>query len=113
MGPNIDSNTTPFKIAAWCFIVSPILTPAIMVAPIVLYLQRDDLTPRFPGHYNFLMRTFWLSLIGLVLVALASALGGPMGFVIWVVWIVGRGWVTLSKLEAGTDQPDPKHLWWG
>lgn len=106
-------NTTPLKIAAWCFIVSPIITPAIVIAPIALYLERQNLALSFPGHYEFLMRTFWIALIGLVLVALASTLGGPLGFVIWVVWIVGRGWVTLTKLGEGQDQPDPKHLWWG
>ncbi|MGB1088867.1 MAG: hypothetical protein ACPG06_10900 [Alphaproteobacteria bacterium] len=102
----------PLKIAAWCYIAAIVITPSLVIAPLVLYLQRDSLTAAYPGHYEFLMRTFWLSLIGLLLVGMASALGGPLGFVIWVVWLVGRGWVTLSHIAKNEDQADPKHLWW-
>lgn len=106
-------NTSPLKFAAWCYIISPILTPALIAAPIVLYLQRQQLQATLPGHYTFLMRTFFISILGLVAVALASALGGPLGFVIWVIWIVGRGWTTLSLISDSKEQDAPNHLWWG
>jgi len=88
------------------FIVTAFLSgwPSI-IAVIINYVKRSDVRGTYlDTHFGWQIRTFWYALlwlvIGAVLIAtiIGMVIGIPMLVLVglWVLYRIGRGWITLS-----------------
>ena len=102
--------------------VMGILTPALIVtsflfgwpsiiAVIINYVKRDEVRGTYlESHFRWQLRTFWYSLLWLVVAFLCmiTLIGIPLAIVvaggtgIWVVYRIIRGWMALSQHKAMT-----------
>ena len=102
--------------------VMGILTPALIVtsflfgwpsiiAVIINYVKRDEARGTYlESHFSWQLRTFWYSLLWLVVAFLCmiTVVGIPLAFLvaggtgIWVIYRIIRGWMALSQRKAMT-----------
>jgi uncharacterized membrane protein len=87
-------------------IITAFLTgwPSI-IAVIINYVKRDEVRGTYlHSHFGWQIRTFWYTLLWLVIAAMlfATVIGIPLGYIlvvaagIWVTYRIGRGWMALS-----------------
>lgn len=102
-----------FAIAAIVAIAShglPVMGPLVgvlgIVAIIVCYVKRDDAAGTWvASHLTWLIRTFWWSLLWVVIALLTAVtiIGIPLAIVmvvltgLWVIYRIIRGWIALSN----------------
>ena len=77
---------------------------------IVAYIKRGDVAGTIlESHFTWLIRTFWISLIGGIIgMVLTLAFIGwfvLLAVTIWYIWRVAKGWL---KLNDGEALPDPQ-----
>jgi uncharacterized membrane protein len=82
----------------------------LIVGVIIAYVKRDEARGTWQAsHYQWLIRTFWWSVLFLILGAAASVI--LVGFLIiflagvWLVWRIAKGWIRLSQWR-GVENPD-------
>lgn len=94
----------------------------ILIGVIIAYVARDGAGPVARSHYEFLIRTFWPALIGMLLVFLIGAVGMVLSLVLigipivmgaiflfcalWV-WFLVRCIVGVVYLARGEAHPRP------
>lgn len=81
-----------------------------IVGVIIAYVKRDDARGSWQAsHFDWLIRTFWWSLLFLILGAAATIVF--VGFLImflagvWMVWRIAKGWIRLSQWR-GVENPE-------
>ncbi|HET6970083.1 MAG TPA: hypothetical protein VFH92_03065 [Phenylobacterium sp.] len=92
---------------------------------IVAYAQQGSAGPVMRTHYTFLLRTFWIGLVWMVLAGLVLAVGIPLSFIligipllilaklmfaVGAVWYGVRCVVGLVYLNRGEPYPRPEAL---
>lgn len=73
----------------------------MIVGVVIAYTSRADSDPLLTAHYDFQIRTFWISLLYLAIVLILfplAALLGPL-LVIWLIVRCVRGIVSLQRGE--------------
>lgn len=89
-------------------IVLPVIS---LIAVIMAYLYRGDAGTVLQTHYQFLIRTFWISLLFQITGVLTWVFGiGWIIFAIWIFWILAR--CIKGFRIAGRDLPHPKPTGW-
>jgi uncharacterized membrane protein len=94
----------------------------ILIGVIIAYVARDGAGPVARSHYDFLIRTFWPALIGVLVAGAAMVVGvvlslvligfpilfaaGALFLAIWV-WVMVRCIVGLIYLSRGEAHPRP------
>jgi uncharacterized membrane protein len=94
----------------------------ILIGVIIAYVARDGAGPVARSHYDFLIRTFWPALVGLLMVFLIGTVGlvltlvligfpilmgaGFLFLALWV-WILVRCIVGVVYLARGEAHPRP------
>jgi len=94
----------------------------ILIGVIIAYVARDGAGPVARSHYDFLIRTFWPAVVGLLMVFLIGTVGLVLTLVLigfpilmgaaflflalWV-WILVRCIVGLVYLSRGEAHPRP------
>ena len=92
------------------FIVTAFLTgwPSI-IAVIINYVKRNEVRGSFlDSHFSWQIRTFWWSLLWVVIAGLLIAtfigmvIGVPMMLVVglWILYRIVRGWLALTSRKA-------------
>ena len=92
------------------FIVTAFLTgwPSI-IAVIINYVKRNEVRGTFlDSHFSWQIRTFWWSLLWVVIAGLLIAtfigmvIGVPMMLVVglWILYRIVRGWLALTSRKA-------------
>lgn len=87
------------------FVVTAFLTgwPSI-IAVVINYVKRSEARGTWlESHFRWQLRTFWFALLWMIIAGLLAAtlIGIPIAFLsilvvgIWVVYRIGRGWLTL------------------
>jgi uncharacterized membrane protein len=97
----------------------------IVIAVIIAYAARAGAGPVMRTHYDFIIRTFWLSLAGIVIGAVIAFWGLIFSIVliglpfVWLGWTVcGLVWLwALVRLIVGVlalanGQPHPRPYGW-
>jgi uncharacterized membrane protein len=94
----------------------------ILVGLVIAYANRDTAGPKMASHYAFLIRTFWMSLVWVVIAGVLVLFGGilsiilvgipilMLGLFIWAVigiWFTVRCIVGLLHLSQGEAYPRP------
>lgn len=77
---------------------------------IVAYIKRGDVSGTImESHFTWLIRTFWITLIGgIVGIVLLFIFIGWIVLIavgVWYIWRVAKGWL---KLNDGEALPDPQ-----
>ncbi len=81
-----------------------------VVAVILAYINRKGAPEWLASHYEFQIRTFWLSLLFWIAAAVLTSVGiGVVLFVAVGLWVVVRAIIGLSTLLKGQPYPTPKN----
>lgn len=84
-----------------------------LIGVIIAYLKRQDAYGTlWETHFTFIIRTFWMGVVGIVVAALTSfiGIGILLGFVVALWWLVRS---IVGLLRAIDDRPilNPE-TWW-
>lgn len=104
-----DDKTLPVVIYA--LHIASLVTGGLtsLIGVIIAYISRKDAPAWLASHYEFQIRTFWLTLLFSVIGLILTPVG--IGVVVLVavgVWLVVRCVVGLSTLLKGQPYPTPK-----
>ena len=92
------------------FIAAPLNGITAVIAVILAHVSRAGAPEWLASHYEFQIRTFWLSLIFAIGAAMLSVFGvGIVLFAAIGVWAVVRAIVGLSTLLKGQPYPPPRN----
>jgi uncharacterized membrane protein len=90
------------------YLVSLVVGVTSIIGVIMAYVYKDAAPESLYSHYRFLIRTFWIGLLYvLVGMALAVVAIGYLIILFWVVWLIVRCVKGLQYLERGEPHPDP------
>ena len=95
----------------------------ILIGVIIAYVARDGAGPVARSHYDMLIRTFWVAVVGLLMVFMIGTVGliltlvligfpilmgaGFLLLALWV-WVLVRSIVGLIHLSRGEAYPRPE-----
>lgn len=105
MNENTQTNSTSTaKVIYILLIVGTIIGITAVIALIMAYVNKDDSTDWLQTHYQFQIRTFWISLLYMATgIVLLNFLIGYLILLFTFFWIVIRCAKGLKKLE--NNQP--------
>jgi len=89
------------------FVTGGILGVATLAAVVLMYIKRSDTAgTMYASHFDWLLRTFWWSLLWLAisLIAMVIFIGwlGVIATVVWVLYRLIKGWLALLEGSAPT-----------
>jgi uncharacterized membrane protein len=90
-------------------LASVVLWLTAVVGVIVAYVYKDDAPLWLQSHYRLQIRTFWISIVYLLLGVLS--LGAVVGIAIllfWLVWFLVRCIKGIRYLNRGQAYPNPE-----
>jgi len=105
-GPDLRTLThIAYGLFALGFLTSGVLWVATLASVVLMYVKRSDTAgTMYAQHFDWLLRTFWWSLLWLAIAAIATLIAiGWLGVVIalaWVAYRVIRGWLALYSGAA-------------
>jgi len=81
-----------------------------IIGVVLAYVRRGDVRGTYlEGHFTYLIRTFWIGLLGGLASVLLMLIG--IGFLlifavaIWIIYRIVKGWIALAD---GRPIPDPE-----
>lgn len=89
------------------FLTSGFLGVATLAGVVLIYIKRSDTAGTlYAAHFDWLLRTFWWSILWLALSAITTVVFvGWLGIVATLVWVLYRlikGWLSLLSGSAPT-----------
>lgn len=111
-----DTNTV--KLTYLLYLVGLFTAVPIIVGLIVAYVARAGSSSGAHTHYDFLIRTFWLGVVGFVLAAIATAILAITIILAWIpftllwIWFVVRCVTGLLIVMRNERHPEPNTLGW-
>ncbi|MYK53095.1 MAG: hypothetical protein F4032_15120 [Gemmatimonadetes bacterium] len=79
-----------------------------LIGVIMAYVNRSNAPEWLASHYRFQIRTFWISLLYLVVgIVLCFIVIGVVVLVFWVIWMIIRCAKGLKYLSREEAYPDP------
>ncbi|MEM1129944.1 MAG: hypothetical protein AAGH83_05405 [Pseudomonadota bacterium] len=91
------------------YIVGAVFSPLAIVGLIIAYRQRGENRPLLHSHYTFLIRTFWIALLGIAIALLMTGMGiGFLLYVVVVVWYLIRAIKGIVWLKDGKPIENPQ-----
>ncbi len=89
-----------------CGIVAPLLP---VIGAVFAYINKDIADKTFASHYTFMLRTFCIGVIGLIISAVTTViLIGPILYVCLAIWFILRIAVGFKYLL--NDLPHPNYM---
>lgn len=96
------------------YLVSFVTAITALIGVVLAYVNRGDAPAWVQSHYAFQIRTFWWSLLAVVVGSLLSVFGvGLLILFAWMVWMIVRCAVGLSRLSENRPIDRPDSLWTG
>ncbi|MEZ5692721.1 MAG: hypothetical protein R3D99_02480 [Altererythrobacter sp.] len=98
-------------IISLCYLGSFITGITGIVGIVLAYVWKDDAADWERSHYTYLIRTFWIGLIGSVIsfVLMIVLIGFLTGLAV-AVWVAVRSVMSLVKAQKREPMPDPETL---
>ena len=96
------------------YLASLIFGVTAVIGVVIAYVNRGDGPEWLWGHYEFQIRTFWISLLYLVIILILSLI--YFGFLLiplWYIWIIVRCARGMKYLARGEPHLDPKSWLFG
>jgi uncharacterized membrane protein len=103
---NSNSNTNRL---IYILYLANLLIPFLgLIGVIMAYINKDDAPAWLQSHYQFQIRTFWLSLIfGIIGLILTMIIIGYLILFFTVIWIIIRCAKGMKYLDNQQAHPDP------
>ncbi len=94
--------TLPIVVYVLYLLAVPTALLSLLIGVVIAYANRDRAGPAARSHYEFLIRTFWLSLVCLLVGLAVCVVGGLMlaGAKLWYVVRCILGIVYAARHEA-------------
>jgi uncharacterized membrane protein len=93
-------------------LASLVLMVTGIVAVVIAYIYRDEAPAWLQSHYQLQIRTFWISLIPLVIGAMTWwVLIGQLVLILWLVWFLVRCIKGIRFLNLRRPYPNPDSWW--
>jgi uncharacterized membrane protein len=92
-----EDKTLPM-VAYVLYLLGHVTGVTILIALVVAYANRASAGPVAASHYNFLIRTFWMSLGWWVVGVAMIAVGFPLSFVLVGIPIFVLGWLVIGAI---------------
>ncbi|MDO5640555.1 MAG: hypothetical protein Q4G28_11885 [Neisseria sp.] len=110
--PAPDNLRTPAIIVYALYIASLVVGITLIAGVIMAYLKRDDMRGTlYYNHMQYLIKTFWYSIIGYIIGALTFALAvGGIVLIVVSIWFIYRVVAGFIKLYDG--KPVSPDGWW-
>ena len=98
-------------IISLCYLASFVTGITGIVGIILAYVWRDSAEEWERSHYTYLIRTFWIGLVGSVIsfVLMIVLIGFLTGLAV-AVWVAVRSVMSLLKAQKREPMPDPETL---
>jgi len=96
------------KVVYILYLVGIIFGLTGIIGVVMAYINKREAPDWLQTHYQFLIRTFWIGLL-YVLIGMVSSviLIGYLVLLFWVVWLVIRGVKGMKSLDQKEAHPDP------
>lgn len=102
------TNTTTPKLIYILYLAGIVIPFVGIIGLVMAYVNKDDAPEWLQSHYQFLIRTFWIGFMYLVIGAILSViLIGYLILLFWVVWIIVRCIKGMKYLDAQQAHPNP------
>jgi len=96
------------KIIYILYLIGIIFGLTAIVGVVMAYVNRSDAPDWLQTHYQFQIRTFWLSLMYFIIgVLLYHILIGFFILLFWVIWLIVRCVKGMKFLDRKAPYPDP------
>ncbi|MDE8654582.1 DUF4870 family protein [Novosphingobium album (ex Liu et al. 2023)] len=95
-------------IIALLYLASFVVGITAVVGVVLAYVQRDEARPWETSHYEYLIRTFWIGFIGILVGALTMIV--LVGFVILpaaLVLVIVRSVLSITNAQKHEPMPNP------
>lgn len=98
-------------IISLCYLSSLILGFTGIVGIVLAYVWRDQAQGWEQSHFTYLIRTFWIGLVGSIIsfVLMIVLIGFLTGIAV-AVWVIVRSVMSLVKAQKQEPMPDPETL---
>jgi len=99
-------------IISLCFLGSYFTVVTGIVGIVLAYIWRDEAPEWAASHHTYLIRTFWLGLIGglISLVLMFVIIGFLTGLAV-AIWVAIRSVMSLVRAQKQEPMPDAETLW--
>jgi len=102
-------NLTVLYILYLCGVVAPLLP---LIGAIFAYVNRDVADRYLATHYTFILRTFCIGLVGIVITFITTIIFiGPILYIALVIWFLLRIIIGFKYLLNDTAHPNCKTFW--
>jgi uncharacterized membrane protein len=72
----------------------------VLIGLLLAYLNRDQATPETRTHYTFLIRTFWLWIVWMLIGGALLIWGGIFSLILVGLPFLALGWIILGLVHA-------------
>lgn len=101
------------QIVYFLYLAAIVVPFASVVGVIMAYVNKGDGPDWMQSHYQFQIRTFWISLLlGIIGAALTTVVIGLVLLFALLIWYVLRCVKGLKYLDQNVEVPDPKTWMW-
>jgi uncharacterized membrane protein len=106
--PQAVSDTTTAMIVYVLYLVAFFVAPTAIAGVIVAYIQRGSADPLLQSHYRFQIRTFWMSVLYVVVgIVLCFVIVGIFVLLWWFIWSLVRNIKGILALNEGRPIANP------
>jgi len=96
------------KVAYILYLAGIIFGITGIIGVVMAYINKGDAPEWLKTHYQFLIRTFWIGALFMLIGALLSIiLIGYLVFLFWVVWLIVRCVKGMKSLDQKEPHPNP------
>ena len=104
-----DSGAGTVKLIYILYLAGLVVGVTALVGVIMAYINRGDAPDWLRTHYDFLIRTFWIGLLWMVVGTILSMIViGFLVFLFWIVWLIVRCVKGLKYLDNEEAHPNPE-----
>ena len=94
------------------FLIGNIIGVTSIIGVVIAYVRRENAPAWLQSHYTFQIRTFWVSLIGVVVFGILTLiLIGFVGLLVVWLWLLIRSVVGLLRVIERQQIDDPRSFW--
>ena len=110
--PNRDERPGAAMLVYVLILTSLLFMVTGIIAVVIAYVYRDEAPAWLQSHYQLQIRTFWISVLYLVLGMLTWILFiGQAILFFWLVWFLVRCIKGIRYLNQRRPYPDPQSWW--
>ncbi|HEY8574292.1 hypothetical protein [Phenylobacterium sp.] len=94
-----DDKTMP-AVAYALYLLGPVTVITPIVGLIIAYATQGSASPKMRSHYTFLIRTFWITIVAVILGCMVLVVGIPLSFILIGIplLVIGSAVMTVAAI---------------